>query len=86
MDVRRILAIASALPFASTTRSFHGFPEMDARSAWVTIVPSASRRSSRRCAESTTSRRPSGRKSMHIGNDGMLTTTSWRPAASSAIT
>ena len=34
-----------------------------------TSDPSGSRRSNRRCAESTTSNRPSGRKSMHIGND-----------------
>ncbi len=52
----------------------------------VTIEPSCSRRKSRRCAESTTSDRPSRRKSMHIGNDATLTTTSWTPSGSNAIT
>jgi predicted NBD/HSP70 family sugar kinase len=66
--------------------SFHGFSEMAARLAWVTIDPSGSRRSNRRCAESTTSKRPSGRKSMHIGNDATWAMTSWPPLGSSAIT
>jgi hypothetical protein len=52
----------------------------------VTIDPSGSRRSNRRCAESTTSKRPSGRKSMHIGNDATWAMTSWPPLGSSAIT
>ena len=80
------MLLTYALPSASTTTSFHGFSEKGARSAWVTIDPSGSRRSSRRRAESTTSSRPSGRKSMHIGNDGTLTITSERPSGSSAIT
>ena len=70
------MLLTYALPRSSTTMSFHGFSETAASSAWVTIEPSGSRRSTRRCAESTTSSRPSGRKSMHIGNDGTLATTS----------
>src|SRR5260221_10421915 len=66
--------------------SFHGLAETSDRSACVTSDPSGSRRSSRRCAESTTSSRPSGRKSMHIGNDGTVAITWWLPSAPSAIT
>src|SRR5260221_6718680 len=66
--------------------SFHGLAETSDRSAWVTSDRSGSRRSSRRCAESTTSSRPSGRKSMHIGNDGTVAITWWLPSAPSAIT
>src|SRR6266851_2283035 len=66
--------------------SFHGLVETPDRSACVASDPSGSRRSSRRCAESTTSSRPSGRKSMHIGNDATVTTTSWLPSVPSAIT
>src|SRR6266516_1938665 len=66
--------------------SFHGFPEILDRSACGTSDPSGSRLSSRRSAESTISSRPSGRKSMHIGNDGTVTTTSWLPSLLSAIT
>jgi hypothetical protein len=66
--------------------SFHGLVETPDRSACVTSDPSGSRRSSRRRAESTTSSRPSGRKSMHIGNDATVTTTSWLPSMPSAIT
>jgi hypothetical protein len=54
--------------------SFHGLAETPDRSACVTSDPPGSRRSSRRCAESTTSSRPSGRKSMHIGNDATVAT------------
>src|ERR1700730_7484854 len=66
--------------------SFHGLVETPDRSACVTSDPPGSRRSSRRCAESTTSSRPSGRKSMHMGNDATVTTTSWLPSMPSAIT
>src|SRR5215471_1536452 len=66
--------------------SFHGLSEMTERSACWTSDPSGSRRSSRFRAESTTSSRPSGRKSMHIGNDSTVATTSWPPPGSSAIT
>src|SRR6266480_3576138 len=66
--------------------SFHGLVETLDRSACVTSDPSGSRRSSCRCAESTTSSRPSGRKSIHIGNDATVTTTSRLPSVPSAIT
>src|SRR5260221_11658626 len=66
--------------------AFHGLVEPPDRSGCVASDPSGSRRSSRRCAESTTSSRPSGRKSMHIGNDATVTTTSWLPSVPSAIT
>src|SRR6266851_2283031 len=66
--------------------SFHGLVDTSDRSACVTSDPSGSRRSSRRCAESTTSSRPSGRKSMHIGNDATVATTWWLPSVPSAIT
>src|SRR6478672_4372189 len=66
--------------------SFHGLVETSDRSACVTSDPSGSRRSSRRCAESTTSSRPSGRKSMHIGKDATVAITSWLPSVPSAIT
>src|SRR3954452_22403122 len=49
--------------------SFHGLVETAARSACLTRDPSCSRRSTWRSADETTSSRPSGRKSMHMGND-----------------
>jgi len=61
------MVLTYVLPRSSTTMSFHGLVETAERSACVTRDPSGSRRSSRGCAESTTSIRPSGRKSMHIG-------------------
>src|SRR5680860_1922549 len=49
--------------------SFQGFVETGARSACGTREPSGSRRSSCRSADDTTSSRPAGKKSMHIGNE-----------------
>ena len=72
-----------ALPRSSTTMSFHGFVETSARSAWVTRVPvlpgSVSRRIRRWSAEETTSSRPSGRNSMHMGKDASCTSTAGAP-------
>src|SRR5215217_1015591 len=65
--------------------SFQGCSERLLRSVWVTSDPSCSRRSRSRSLAETTSRRPSGRKSMQNGNEGMRTMTSLLPSRSTAM-
>ena len=72
-----------ALPRPSTTMSFQ--PECP-RSAWVTRVPSGSRRSSRPSGDDTITSRPSGSQAVHNGRDFTRAITSVSPARSTART
>src|SRR6266566_9355502 len=68
--------------------SFHLWSARPVRSAYVTNDPPGSMRRSSRSRTETTSRRPLGRKSIHIGNDGnwTWTMTSLLPSRSTAMT
>src|SRR5215211_8207469 len=66
--------------------SFQGFVDTGPRSACDTSDPSNSRRSTRRSADDTTSSRPSGKKSMHIGNEATSASTVGEPSAATEMT
>src|SRR5215208_1747884 len=66
--------------------SFQGFVDTGPRSACDTSDPSDSRRSTRRSADDTTSSRPSGKKSMHIGNEATSASTVGEPSAATEMT
>src|SRR4029077_12169553 len=71
-------------PRPSTTMSLQPYDESGVRSAYGVREPSPSRVSSARSALETSTSRPSGRKSKHIGSDSCSTTTSVVPASSTA--
>src|SRR6059058_711046 len=55
--------------------SFHGLVDTSDRSTYGARAPSLPRSSTVRVADETTRRRPSGRKSMHIGKESCSTST-----------
>src|SRR4051795_4480627 len=74
--------LTKAWPRPSTTMSLQPYDESGVRSAYGARVPSSSSVSNACSVLETSTSRPSGRKSKHIGSDWCSTTTSVTPASS----